>query len=437
VNLTALKPRILLGAVLSAILTLGMVVFAGHAIHRVGLNPSDWSLPDEDIAACEAEPATFHRSSVNLMQVFAYDLAGLSENPDAPAFGDAHLLGRIRRDGGAVGWVNHQRILAVRAADSGPCAVFRIALTPPEQAIQRVVLGFGGSAAIGIFLVGWLSWLVTVRPLVARIERIRDAAHNVGADRYRAAEDSQDDALTEIVEALDRSHERITADHAELVRRHEALERHLAEIAHDLRTPMASMLLAMQDLSVEVEDGAAKDAANRAIGDAAYVGSLVENLHHGARLRHGLDPTEGRTDLSALISRLGIRFAALGAHQGTQVATAVPERTVQVACTPAIAERAVANLIQNALAHGGDRVAVVLEVGESSFFLSIADNGTKLDEGGAHDLAARTFRSDEARPRGPGLGIAITNEVARQVGWQVSYTAPDGGLRVELRGDVL
>ncbi len=435
-TLTALKPRILLGAILSAFVTLVMVVFSGHLIHRVGLNPGDWALPDEAIAACEADPATFKRGALNLVEVYAYDLAGVSANPSAPPFGNPRLLARVQADNGAAGWINRKRVLAVRAADSGPCAIMKIVSTPPKSAVQRVVVGFGIGGAATMLLVGWLTWMLTVRPLVARIERIRDAAHDVGADRYRAAEDSQDDALTEIVEALERSHERITADRAELVLRHEALERHLAEIAHDLRTPLASLLLAMQDLSAEVDGGPAQAAANRAIGDAAYVSSLVENLHHAARLRHGLVATEGQTDLTSLVRRLGVRFAALGAHQGTQVATATPDDRILVACTPSIAERAIANLIHNALAHGGSHVAVVLEAHADGFLLSIADNGTELADTDAHDLAARTFAADAARPRGPGLGVAIANEVARQVAWEISYTAPEGGLRVEIRGQV-
>ncbi|MEM6931906.1 MAG: ATP-binding protein, partial [Myxococcota bacterium] len=68
----------------------------------------------------------------------------------------------------------------------------------------------------------------------------------------------------------------------------------------------------------------------------------------------------------------------------------------------------------------------------------VIDDGDGLAESQRVDLALRTFTEDAARPRGPGLGIAITNEVARRVGWTIAYEpADEGGLRVRLTGPVV
>ena len=53
-------------------------------------------------------------------------------------------------------------------------------------------------------------------------------------------------------------------------------------------------------------------------------------------------------------------------------------------------------------------------------------------------LRSETFLTDEARPRGPALGLLITTEVARRAEWTVSYEAlRPTGLEVRLEGAVM
>jgi signal transduction histidine kinase len=278
---------------------------------------------------------------------------------------------------------------------------------------------------------GGLSYLLTVSPLLRRIERLRGAATRVGGADYPQADDAVRDALSEIGAGLDKSHARIEADRAELVARHEALEQYLAEIAHDLRTPLGSLLLAVQEVRAESR----APAANRALADAAYVAALVENLHQAARIRHGLDAREGETDLRDLALRLEVRFRALGDAVGVEVAAAVPDEPLVVRCTPVLAERAVANLLQNAITHGAKHVALSVSRQGAGFVLTVADDGPGVAS--PADLALRTFTASSERPRDPGLGLAITNEIARRAGFAIAYArGPEGGLEVTLTGDL-
>jgi signal transduction histidine kinase len=165
----------------------------------------------------------------------------------------------------------------------------------------------------------------------------------------------------------------------------------------------------------------------------AYLTALVENLHQAARLRHGLDAREGEADLREVVLRSEIRFRALGQASGVEVAAAVPEKPVWVRCSPVLAERVVANLLQNAMSHGARHAAVQLMASASSFQLVVLDDGPGVAR--PADLALRTFEISPDRPRSTGLGLAITNEIARRAGWTVHY-ASEGGLRVELSGSL-
>lgn len=192
-------------------------------------------------------------------------------------------------------------------------------------------------AAAGTF------WFV-VLPLRTRIDGLAIVARGVGNQTF-APQPASPDALGHIAEVLTRSHGRIVESREALEQRNRALEEHLAGIAHDLRTPLLSMHLALEAVA-EASEGDFRNEARRALADVVYLSSMVENLHQATRLRHAVDVTSGDVELSDLVRRLEKRFAIVGRHAGVEVAANTPEQGVWVACTPALAERAVANLVQ-------------------------------------------------------------------------------------------
>lgn len=445
-KLSSLRSRILLAGVVTSIVTVLLVRAAGSlAFHRMTAEMDAETVTLADVALCERAPEAWSKNLGGFLSVYAYDAtSGRSANPTAPPLGPDPEA-RPPERGAPVMW-NEQgvRTMLVRMADAGPCSLFQVRIHPPPRRSlhdHAVYLAMGGVAAM--LVVTALSWLLAVRPIVRRIRHLCDAASGVGRDPYVSASDRVGDEISHISDVLDASDARIREDHDELVARHQALERHLAEIAHDLRTPLASLLLATEELSEAVGPGEGDDPgpAARALEDTVYLDALVDNLGQATLLRHGLDPLAGdaRADLDDVARRVGLRFMALGRRRGVQVEWAVPDDPVPVRCPPALAERALANLVHNAVTHGrpGGHVAVVLEATEGRFTLSVLDDGPGVPPEILADLARRTFRDDPVRPRDQGLGLAITNEVCRRAGWTIRYEAMDGGgLRVSLEGDL-
>jgi signal transduction histidine kinase len=191
-----------------------------------------------------------------------------------------------------------------------------------------------------------------------------------------------------------------------------------------------------------IESDVAKDLLRRTINDSAYLMALTDNLHLASRLSDGVDPTEGhaRTDLGELVDKMELRFSLLGKMSGVQVVAARPDKPVWVICDPFIAERALSNIVHNAVTHGedGGNVAVVLEVIDGTFELVVSDDGPGVPPEELTMLSERTFRSDDARQRdvaGQGLGLAITHEIAKRLGWTLEFSCVDPrGLQVRLKG---
>ncbi|MBX2801520.1 MAG: HAMP domain-containing histidine kinase [Myxococcales bacterium] len=431
-RLSALRTRILTGAVLTAALAFLMVVITVRTTLESRF-PVERAISDDAYRACLDDPMTWSSLAVGPQQVRAFDESG---QPADPTLGPLDLAGiGLLEVGDTHQWHRGpSRTLVRRMGHHGPCTYMTVTLSPPPE--LRAVLPW--ALALGTFLavlvVGMATYAFTVLPLVRRIERIREAAVEVGRDSYRSGDDQVGDPLSDIAQVLDASQSRIVEDREELVRRHEALERHMAELAHDLRTPLASLLLALQD----VEADATLDSRNsvrRALQDTSYVSTLVENLHQAARLRHGLDPQRGVVDLREVVHRLEIRFQRLGHVDQVEVAASLPERPVPVRCTPSLAERAIGNLLDNAVRHGAAHAAVLLSAQGHRFELVVVDDGSGVPDTERALLGQRTFTRDPARPREHGLGLAITNEIAKRAGWSLRYDRSDeGGLKVTVSG---
>ena len=410
----------------------------------------------EDQAECLENPeAWFKLMPADGAIVYAYNTeTGKSLNLNAPPMLDL-LWQRLQAgedlaikneiESPFVAWTEAQTAakFARRVGEAGICGIIQGSFTSLPPVRQAVGMSYLSSSFIGVFIVIGVMMIFTIRPIARRLRRLSFAARSVGLEgEYRSAGDSLRDDIGEIALILDSAHSRMRADAERLEQRRVALEQHLANVAHDLRTPMSSLHLGLQELQGHIESETAKDLLRRTINDSAYLMGLTDNLHLASRLSDGADPTAGhaRTDLGALVDKIELRFSLLGKMSGVQVVAARPDKPVWVICDPFIAERALSNIVHNAVTHGeeGGNVAVVLEVVGDIFELVVSDDGPGVPPEDLSMLAERTFRSDEARQRdtaGQGLGLAITHEIAKRSGWTLEFAGVEPrGLQVSLKG---
>ncbi|WP_329112910.1 sensor histidine kinase [Streptomyces sp. NBC_01353] len=203
-------------------------------------------------------------------------------------------------------------------------------------------------------------------------------------------------------------------------------EAFLADAAHDLRTPVASLrMLAETALRGETDT---TDVLRRTMRLADGMGGLVDGLLTRARLMSGaqsLAPEPLRLD--QLVEAVVADTPAEG-HRVTVRA----EETVVVA-DPELVRRAVANLLGNALAHGhapGMPADVTIDVARDGT-VTVEDTGPGLPPGVAESLFER-FRSGAGST---GLGLSIASWVAHAHGGSLAAGrgTRDGGARFVLR----
>jgi len=200
--------------------------------------------------------------------------------------------------------------------------------------------------------------------------------------------------------------------------------RHLsASIAHDLRTPLARLRAQLEG----VPEGAERDAA---LDEAARLSDIFDTIMRVARIeaQHGREGFKA-VPLDALASDLGETFGPVVEDGGKTLDLNIGScATIQG--DQGMLVQALANLIQNAIVHGGQRITLFAH-GRT---IGVSDNGAGVDPSQFAEIIKPMVRLDTARTtQGSGLGLALVKAVADRHGARLILARQDPqGLSVAL-----
>jgi len=231
---------------------------------------------------------------------------------------------------------------------------------------------------------------------------------------------------------LERRRLRELADQARVLAEAEATRTALlAAVSHDLRTPLATIRTAVDgllatDVTLSPEQTEALVGAVSAA--TAHLERLIDNLLDLSRLQSGsVRPVLRATALDEVVP--------LAAEGLGGVSIDMPDTLPLVLTDPGLLERALANVVSNAVHHSaGSTVRITATPTAEHIELRVIDTGPGLDD----DLKSRMFepfqRLGDTTPDGLGLGLAVTEGLATAVGARVSVEdTPGGGLTMVLR----
>ncbi|WP_432102170.1 ATP-binding protein [Streptomyces sp. bgisy091] len=208
----------------------------------------------------------------------------------------------------------------------------------------------------------------------------------------------------------------------------------LAAVSHDLRTPLAAIKAAVS--SLRSDDVAWSDADEAeflaAIEDGAdRLDHLVGNLLDMSRLQTGtVTPLIREIDLDEVVPM------ALGGVPEDSVDLDIPETLPMVAVDPGLLERAVANIVENAVKYspGRERVTVAASALGERVELRVADRGRGVpDEAKERIFEPFQRYGDAPRGAGVGLGLAVARGFVESMGGTLdAEDTPGGGLTMVL-----
>jgi two-component system heavy metal sensor histidine kinase CusS len=209
------------------------------------------------------------------------------------------------------------------------------------------------------------------------------------------------------------------------------LERFSADIAHELRTPIHSIRnVAEIALATSHTRDGDREALATCLDSAEHLSRLIERLLFLARADDPRTVLELETfDLASELASIREFYVPAAEEAGIDLALSAPPH---LACRldRTLFQRALGNLLTNALAHtpDGGRVIVSASSGPEGLTLSVADSGVGISPEHLPHLFDRFYRPDPARSsgQGVGLGLAIVKSIAELHGGRASVASRPG-----------
>jgi two-component system sensor histidine kinase SenX3 len=206
----------------------------------------------------------------------------------------------------------------------------------------------------------------------------------------------------------------------------------VANISHELKTPIGALLLLSEAVMGASEDPqAVTKFATRMQIEAGRLSDLVQEIINLSRLQ-GHDPLVGAksVDITELIKK-GIEDSRLSAEArniSVQFATAIH---AQVLGDRTQLEMATSNLIENAINYSpeGTQVIITEKCENDLIEITVTDQGIGIPEKDLERIFERFYRVDPARSRqtgGTGLGLSIVKHVITNHGGDVSVWSAEG-----------
>jgi signal transduction histidine kinase len=225
----------------------------------------------------------------------------------------------------------------------------------------------------------------------------------------------------------------VLLDRLEQAFRHEQAT--IANVAHELRTPVTSLRMAIEfRLLAAPPAGEERQALASCLETVEHMQEMVANLLLLARLEAGKEPLQRqRLDLSALVAEVVEGWDARAGVRGQVLSATLPEHAP--ATTSDLHLRLIiGNLIGNAVAHGlpGREIDVTVATGPAGTRLTVGNPFAGAVD--AQQLGKSFYRGDDARSGSDhcGLGLALCRRLARLLGGDLALSAADGRFEATL-----
>jgi two-component system sensor histidine kinase CpxA len=313
---------------------------------------------------------------------------------------------------------------------------YYLAVRPPHERAIAVLAAVNQSPVLRlsiIALVALVMCFLLARHITAPLGQLRAATQQVAAGRLDAAAGSSLTTRRDEIGALGRDFNRMT----EHLRDLDVAERRLlADVSHELRSPLARLTVAL-GLARQQQPDAPHPELDRIEREAGHLDRLIGQLLTLARAESGLDEHRREPiDVAALVDEVAADadFEARANGRSVLVRPSMPWRR---AALPDLLRSGIENVVRNAVRHTAPGTTVEIDVVPSASCLSVAvrDHGPGVPEDELTTMFQAFRRGSTSAPgsSGAGLGLAIADRAMRRHGGSIeARNAESGGLVVTL-----
>ncbi len=215
----------------------------------------------------------------------------------------------------------------------------------------------------------------------------------------------------------------------DISREHASRQRFVADAAHQLRTPLATLRVQLE-LALREKDA---ERQHQALASAVTVLSRTSHLIHRLLTLSRVDqeaeaagPDE-IVDLDALAREVVETWIDRAIERGIDLGYDNPGAAVEVRGKAVFLREALSNLVENALDYAGAAGPVTVGVTSGPARFYVEDVGAGIPEGEREKVRGRFYRIPGTPGEGCGLGLAIVDEIARIHGARLEIGGREGG----------
>ncbi len=292
-----------------------------------------------------------------------------------------------------------------------------------------------------------LAAVIIFGPARRRLTALEAATVRLGAgDLSARAPESGGDEVARVASAFNRmAHELATREEA--LRRMDRLRRQmLADVSHELKTPLTAMLGYLETLhmaDVALDEATRERYFETLERETRRLDRIVRDLLDLARLENGIGPLDTRVfTIGRVFEHVIQRHEHEARVRGIAVRVAIDDQADQVTADPDRIEQAVENLFANALRHtsssgrpraegasGQGFIELSARAEGESVVLSVVDSGDGIAPEHVPYVFDRFYKADTARvnnSEGSGLGLSITKAIVQRHGGSIHVDSVPG-----------
>ena len=370
--------------------------------------------PDGKILAYSADPGKVKRTYIALAPLEQWlrgepRLPVLGDDPRDTGRGKPFSAARINGENGMEGYL----YIILGGEDYEGVA---------QMLADSYIINASVWVMFGGMMLATLGGLVLFAMLTGRLQRLTQAMTNfkLGELPNPLPGSGQGDEIDRLT-AVFRDMALTIAEQTRKLERSDQLRRELvADVSHDLRTPLATLQGYVETLLIknsELSDTERKKYLEIAIKHCHHLNKLVGELLELARL-DALEMQLKRESFSMpeLVQDIVQKFRLKAESKGIKVEVEVPENLPFVLADIALIERALENLIENALRYTPESGKIVMRLNrrEQGVVVEVEDTGCGIPESDLSRIFDRFYQSDKSRNLSPGtsgLGLSIAKRI--------------------------
>lgn len=306
----------------------------------------------------------------------------------------------IFRDGEVIG------IVALRSATGEMDALIKL---ERERVLQLLLIGTIVSIALSLVLASTISNPLSDLATAAELGRDKNS-NRISPGRIRIPD------LSARPDEIGRLSSALRGMVAALYERIETNEQFAADVAHEIKNPLASLRSAVGTLRVAKRDDQREKLLDVIDHDVRRLDRLVSDISNASRLDSELvKETQEEFDLMRLVENLTSYLGADAENKGVDFITDLPEAPVLIHGLEARLAQVFVNLITNAISfcEEGDAIRVWIRTRENRVLVVVEDTGPGIPEGALGKVFNRFYSERPANDFGnnSGLGLAISKQI--------------------------